>query len=183
MHFTETPLAGAYVIDLDREGDDRGFFARVFCAREFGEMGLATEFVQFNNSLSVHKGTLRGLHYQPGEHAETKLVRCIRGSFCDVIVDLRKSSPTFGKNFQVELTADNRRMLYVPKGFGHSFITLEDNTEAMYFVDAFYAPNVERGVRWNDPALGIEWPIQPTVMSDRDQAYPDFDPNDPDLPD
>jgi dTDP-4-dehydrorhamnose 3,5-epimerase len=180
--FNETPLAGAYVIDLEPRGDDRGFFARMFCAREFAEKGLATNFVQFNNSLSVHKGTLRGVHFQPGEHAETKLVRCVRGSFCDVIVDLRRSSRTFGQNFIVELSADNRRMLYVPKGFGHSFVTLQDDTESMYFVDAFYAPNVERGVRWDDPTLAIDWPLQPAVISDRDQSYPDLDPNDPTLP-
>jgi dTDP-4-dehydrorhamnose 3,5-epimerase len=182
MLFTETPLPGAFVIDLERRGDDRGFFARVFCAKEFGELGLATDYVQVNNSLSQRRGTLRGLHFQPEPHSETKLVRCIRGSFCDVIVDLRRSSPTFGQNFQVELSAENRRMLYVPKGFGHSFITLEDDTEALYFVDAYYAPNVERGVRWDDPALAIDWPLRPTVISDRDQSYPDFDRNDQTLP-
>lgn len=176
MIFQETPLAGAYIIELEKRGDERGFFARAFCEREFGAHGLATRFVQMNNSLSEKKGTLRGMHYQLAPKAETKLVRCVQGALYDQILDLRKDSPTFGKTFGTELTAENRRMLYVPKGFGHGFITLTDHTEAFYLVDEFYAPEQERGVRWNDPRFAISWPAQPTVLSDKDRAYRDFDP-------
>jgi dTDP-4-dehydrorhamnose 3,5-epimerase len=176
MIFTETPLPGAYVIDLEKRGDDRGFFARAFCEKEFAAHELVTRFVQVNNSLSAQKGTLRGMHYQLAPRAETKLVRCIRGSLYDLILDLRKDSPTFGKSFGAELSAENRRMMYVPKGFAHGFITLADDTEAFYFVDEFYAPEVERGVRWNDPKFGLEWPIPPSVLSDKDANQRDFDP-------
>jgi dTDP-4-dehydrorhamnose 3,5-epimerase len=176
LKFIETALPGAYIIELERKGDDRGFFARAFCVNEFSEHGLSDRFVQMNNSLSAHKGTLRGMHYQLPPHQETKLVRCIGGALCDVIVDLRPDSPTFGKHITVELTAGNRRMLYVPKGFAHGFITLEDDTEALYLVDAFYAPDAERGIRWNDPEFAIDWPLEPIVLSDKDAAFPDFDP-------
>lgn len=176
MKFEETPLAGAYVIDLEKFGDDRGFFARAFCSREFEEVGLATGFVQVNDSLSAQKGTLRGMHYQIGKDAETKLVRCIKGALYDIILDMRLDSPTFGAHYGVELSALNRRMLYVPRGFAHSFLTLEDDTEAFYFVDAFYAPDAERGVRWNDPRFAVEWPAQPVVISGKDASWPDFDP-------
>ena len=176
MIFTETPLAGAYVIELEKRGDERGFFARVFCENEFGELGLATNFVQTNNSLSATKGTLRGVHYQLAPKAEVKLVRCVRGEMYDQILDLREDSPTFGQAFGAHLSEENHRMMYVPKGFGHSFITLTDNTEAFYMVDEFYAPEFERGVRWNDPKFKLEWPIDPVVMSDKDAKYPDFDP-------
>lgn len=167
-------MLGAYIIDLEKRGDDRGFFARVFCEREFGELGLCTHFVQVNNSLSGERGTLRGMHYQLGQDSETKVVRCIRGALWDCIVDLRPESPTFAKWFGVELSAENRRMLYVPKGFAHGFITLEDATEAFYFVDAFYAPKAERGLRYNDPKFLIQWPIEPCVVSDKDGNWPDF---------
>ncbi|MFO1091091.1 MAG: dTDP-4-dehydrorhamnose 3,5-epimerase [Hyphomicrobiales bacterium] len=176
MIFTETPLKGAYVIDLEKRGDDRGFFARAFCVNEFGANKLATNFVQVNNSLSAQKGTLRGMHYQLAPKAETKVVRCIRGSLYDVILDLREGSPTFGQSFGAELSAENRRMMYVPKGFAHGFITLADDTEAFYFVDEFYGPEQERGVRWNDPKFKIAWPIEPTVVSDKDKGHRDFDP-------
>lgn len=175
MKFQETPLQGAYVIELEKRGDDRGFFARAFCRNEFGDHGLSTTFVQVNNSLSAHKGTLRGMHYQLAPKAETKVVRCIKGALYDVILDLREGSPTFGQSFGAELTADNRRMMYVPKGFAHGFITLADDTEAFYFVDEFYAPEQERGVRWDDPAFGIRWPMQPVVLSDKDKNQRDFD--------
>lgn len=174
MKFEETPLNGAFVIHLEKSGDDRGFFARAFCRREFAEHGLSTSFLQVNDSLSRHKGTLRGMHYQVGDDAETKLVRCIKGSLCDVILDIRPESRTFGEHFAVELTEENRQMLYVPKGFAHSFITLEDDTEALYFSDAFYAPDSERGVRWNDPEFGITWPLDPVVISEKDSNWPDF---------
>jgi dTDP-4-dehydrorhamnose 3,5-epimerase len=176
MIFTETPLAGAYLIDLEKRGDDRGFFARAFCEKEFSAHGLVSNFVQVNNSLSAMKGTLRGMHYQLSPKAETKLVRCIRGGLHDVILDLRKGSPTFGKSFGADLTAENRRMMYVPKGFAHGFITIEPNTEAFYFVDEFYAPDQERGVRWNDAKFKIAWPLDPAVLSDKDKAQRDFDP-------
>lgn len=176
MKFTETTLPGAYIIELEKLGDSRGFFARAFCQREFSELGLSTSLVQINNSLSAAKGTLRGMHYQLRPKQETKIVRCLRGACRDVILDLRPDSDTFGQHFGIDLTAENRLMLYVPKGFAHGFLTLEDETEVMYFVDEFYAPDRERGVRWDDPRFGIEWPFQPSVMSDKDAAYPDFDP-------
>jgi dTDP-4-dehydrorhamnose 3,5-epimerase len=176
MIFTETPLAGAYLIDLEKKGDDRGFFARAFCEQEFGKHDLSTRFVQVNNSLSAKRGTLRGMHYQLSPKAETKLVRCIKGGLYDVILDLRKDSSTFGKSFGAEITAENRRMMYVPKGFAHGFITLEDATEAFYFVDEFYAPQQERGVRWNDPKFKISWPFEPAVLSDKDRDQKLFDP-------
>ena len=176
MIFHETPLKGAYIIELEKRGDERGFFARAFCQNEFETEGLATKFVQVNNSLSADKGTLRGMHYQLAPHAETKIVRCIKGALYDVIIDLRPNSETYCQSFGKELSADNRRMMYVPKGFAHGFITLTDNTEAFYFVDEFYAPNFERGVRYDDPKFGIEWPIKPVVVSDKDKQHPDFDP-------
>jgi dTDP-4-dehydrorhamnose 3,5-epimerase len=175
--FHETPLSGAYVIDLEKRGDDRGFFARAFCRDEFEKAGLTTTVVQVNNSLSVDVGTLRGMHYQLPPHAETKIVRCIRGALWDCILDLRPGSATFGQWFGETLSADNRKMMYVPKGFGHGLITLEPNTEAFYLVDEFYDPASERGVRWNDPKFGIRWPIEPTVISQKDAAHRDFDPS------
>ena len=176
MIFTETPIPGAYLIDLEKRGDDRGFFARAFCEREFAAHRLATGFVQVNNSLSAQRGTLRGMHYQLAPKAETKLVRCIRGDLYDVILDLRPGSATFGQSFGAELTAETRRMMYVPKGFAHGFITLADDTEAFYFVDEFYAPELERGVRWDDPRFQLRWPIAPAVISDKDANQRDFDP-------
>jgi len=176
MRFVEAPIKGVYVIDLEKRGDERGFFARVFCTNEFRRRGLPGSFVQINNSLTGPKGTLRGMHYQLPPKAETKVVRCIRGAFWDVVLDLREGSPTFGQSFGEELTADNRRMMYCPKGFGHGFITLTDDAEAFYLVDEFYAPEHERGVRWNDPKFRIEWPLEPVVISDKDRGWPDFDP-------
>lgn len=176
MIFTETELPGAYLVDLERRGDERGFFARAFCEREFGERGLATRFVQANDSLSARRGTLRGMHYQLAPRAETKVVRCIRGALYDVILDLRPGSRTFGESVGVELTADNRRMLYVPKGFAHGFVTLADDTEAFYLVDEVYSPEHERGIRWDDPRFGLRWPIAPAVVSDKDRAHRLFEP-------
>ncbi len=175
MIFTPTPLPGAFLIDLEKKGDDRGFFARAFCQNEFSQHGLARSFCQVNNSLSAQKGTLRGMHYQLPPHAETKLVRCIRGALYDVILDLRVGSPTFGRSFGTELSADNRRMLYVPKGFAHGFLTLCDDTEAFYFVDEFYAPERERCIRYNDPKFGLDWPAAPVVISEKDKNQSDFD--------
>jgi len=176
MIFSQTPLAGAYVIALEKRGDDRGFFARTFCENEFRSHGLVTRFAQVNDSLSASKGTLRGMHYQLPPAAEVKLVRCIRGALHDVILDLRSDSPTFGRSFGIELSAENRQMLYVPKGFAHGFLTLADDTEAFYFVDEFYAPQYERGIRWDDPRFGIVWPFPPTVLSEKDANQRDFDP-------
>lgn len=177
MIFTPTPLAGAWLVDLEKRGDARGFFARVFCEREFAAAGLETRFVQVNNSLSARRGTLRGLHYQLPPAAEVKLVRCLRGALWDVIVDLRPDSPTFRRWFGAELSAENRRMMYVPRGFAHAILTLADDTEALYMVSAFYAPEQERGVRWNDPSIGIEWPLTPVEISPKDAAWPDLDPD------
>lgn len=174
MKFTPTPLNGAYLIDLEKKEDERGFFARSFCVNEFENQQLEHNIVQINNSLSVTKGTLRGMHYQLAPKAETKIVRCITGSLYDVIIDLRKESPTFGKWFGHELSAQNRTMLYVPKGFAHGFITLTDNTEALYLVTEFYAASQERGIRYNDPYFDIRWPITPVVVSEKDQHHPDF---------
>lgn len=177
MLFNESPIPGAFTIELEKRGDDRGFFARAFCIDEFKNAGLVSDIRQINNSLSADAGTLRGLHYQLAPKAETKIVRCIRGSLWDVIVDLRDGSETFGKWFGAELSAENRRMMYVPKGFGHGFITLADDTEALYLVDECYAPEHERGLRWDDPTFGIDWPMQPKVLSDKDANQRDFDPD------
>jgi dTDP-4-dehydrorhamnose 3,5-epimerase len=175
MRFEETPLPGAFLIDLEKRGDDRGFFARAYCEKEFQQHDLPSHFCQVNNSSSAQKGTLRGMHYQLAPKAESKLVRCIKGALYDVILDLRPESPTFGQSFGAELSAENRRMMFVPKGFAHGFITLADDTEAFYFVDEFYAPEYERGVRWNDERFQIEWPLSPTVLSDKDAKWRDFD--------
>lgn len=174
MRFHRTPLEGAYLIELEKKGDERGFFARFFCTLEFEKQNLEKQFIQVNNSYSKHQGTLRGIHYQVAPKAETKLVRCIAGSLYDVIVDLRPNSPTFKHWYGAELTAENRHMMYVPKGFGHAFITLEDDTEALYMVSEFYSPEHERGLRWDDPSLNIAWPISPTVISDKDRVHPNL---------
>jgi len=175
MIFTPTPLPGAFVIGLEKRGDERGFFARAFCEKEFAQHNLVTRFVQVNNSLSAVKGTLRGMHYQLGPKSETKLVRCIRGAFYDLILDMRPNSPTFGQSFGAELSADNRNMMYCPKGFAHGFLTLTEDAEALYFTDEFYAPDYERGVRWDDPRFGLKWPAQPEVLSDKDRTWRSFD--------
>ena len=172
MQFISTPLKGSYLIDLEKRGDDRGFFSRMFCIEEFAKHGLESKFIQANNSFSTHRGTLRGLHYQLHPKEETKLVRCIKGSFYDVILDLRNDSPTFGKSFGAVLSADNRRMMYVPRGFAHGFLTLEDDSEVIYFVSEFYSKDEERGIRWNDPRFKIEWPSEPVVISERDRNHP-----------
>jgi dTDP-4-dehydrorhamnose 3,5-epimerase len=174
--FIDTSLPGAWLVDLDKRGDERGFFARAFCEREFAERGLVNRFVQMNNSLSAQRGTLRGMHYQLAPRAETKLVRCVRGALFDVILDLRWDSPTFGKSFGAELTAENRRMMYVPRGFAHGLVTLTDDAEVLYLVDEFYSPEQERGIRWDDPRFGIEFPIPPLVVSEKDRTHRDFDP-------
>jgi dTDP-4-dehydrorhamnose 3,5-epimerase len=176
MIFTEIRLRGAYLIDSERHEDERGFFARTFCEREFAAHGLATRITQTSISFSARKGTLRGMHYQLAPKAETKVVWCLRGALHDIILDLRPESPTFGQTFSTDLTAENRCMMYVPKGFAHGFLTLSENTEALYLIDEFYDPEYGRGIRWNDPKFAIQWPAQPVVMSEKDQNYRDFNP-------
>ncbi|MGS5087316.1 dTDP-4-dehydrorhamnose 3,5-epimerase [Hydrogenophaga sp. A37] len=174
MIFTETKLAGAYIIDLEKRGDSRGFFARSFCQDEFERHGLVNKVVQTNVSLSKHQGTLRGMHYQESPYAETKLVRCTQGAIYDVIVDIRPDSPTFKQWIGVELSSSNHRMLFVPQHFAHGFITLMDDSEVTYQVSQVYHPGSERGLRYNDPALGIVWPQAVNVISDKDAAWPDM---------
>lgn len=175
MIFLEAPLRGAYVIEVEKHEDERGFFARSWCAREFAAKGLDPHLVQCNVSFNKRKGTLRGLHYQIPPYAEVKLVRCTKGSLFDVIVDLRKDSPTFLKWFAIELTATNHRMLYIPKLFAHGFQTLEDDTEIFYQMSEFYEPPASKGLRWNDPRLGINWPDADRTMSQKDQACPNLE--------
>lgn len=172
MIFQETALEGAYIIDLKPFTDDRGLFARTFCQREFAKIGHHKAFVQFNHSRSNYKGTLRGMHFQKPPSAEIKLIRCIRGSVFDVIVDLRPSSPTFLQYVAVELSEQNMRMMYVPEGFAHGFQTLEDYTELIYHHTAFYAPNHDGGMRYNDPRVNIQWPLTVTSISEKDKNYP-----------
>jgi dTDP-4-dehydrorhamnose 3,5-epimerase len=176
MHLTETPLAGAYVIEPALIEDDRGFFAYGFHADEFASRGLIPTIAQINLSYTRHRGTLRGMHFQAAPHEEAKTVRCVRGAAYDVIVDLRPGSATRCRWFATELTADNRRALYVPPGFAHGFQTLTDDVELIYLVSAFYAPSHARGVRWDDPAFGIAWPLEPARMHARDRTYPDYRP-------
>lgn len=175
MIFTPTKLAGAFIIDLKKIEDDRGFFARTFCFNEFKDNGIEFEVRQANTSLSAKKGTLRGMHFQKSPYEEDKLVRCTKGALFDVIIDLRKDSPTYKQWIGVELTEKNHRALLVPKGFAHGFLTLEDDTEANYLVSQFYTPGAESGIRYNDPQFGIEWPIKPTEVSEKDANHPDYE--------
>lgn len=172
MIFTETKLPGAFVIDLERREDDRGYFARTFCAREFAAHGLETAFVNTNASYSAQKGTLRGMHFQHAPHSEVKLVRCTQGAIHDVIIDMRPESPTRGEWIGVELSRENGRMLYVPEGFAHGFLTLTDDVDVTYQVSAFYTPGAEGGVRFDDPAFGVEWPGAIHVISEKDRTWP-----------
>lgn len=176
MRFTETPLAGAFVVDAQRFADTRGFFARTYCQREFTERGLNARFVQANVSYNERRGTLRGMHYQIPPHAEAKLVRCTRGAIHDVIIDLRLGSATYLGHFAVRLDEDNRTMLYVPEGFAHGFLTLSDATEVSYQMSAEYSPDHGAGVRYDDPVFGIPWPEPVRVIVERDRTYPDFHP-------
>ena len=174
MQFIETKLPGAYIINLDTLEDERGFFARAFCQKEFEENGLKSNIAQCNLSFNHKKGTLRGMHYQVKPYEEVKMVRCTQGKILDVIIDLRKDSATYKKWIGVELTAENNRMLYVPEGFAHGYQTLEDNSVVYYQVTEFYQPGSERGIRWNDPAFNIDWPLEISVISDKDNAHPDY---------
>jgi dTDP-4-dehydrorhamnose 3,5-epimerase len=173
--FTETELPGAFLVDLERREDERGFFARAWCADEFGEHGLNARLVQANLSFNDLKGTLRGMHFQREPAAEAKVIRCTRGSIFDAIVDLRSDSPTFKRWIGVDLSAENRRALYVPEGFAHGYQTLEPETETFYLVSEYYTPSAEGGVRWDDPAFGIEWPDPGSpILSPKDANWPDF---------
>ncbi len=176
MIFTGTRLAGAFVIDLEPRVDERGLFARSFCEAEFGAHGLPTRFPQCNISRSLRSGTLRGMHFQAAPHREGKLVRCSAGSIFDVIIDLRAGSATRCEWLGIELTAESGRALFVPEGFAHGFITLGDHAEVFYHMSSPYHAESARGLRWNDPAFGVRWPISPVVMTSRDASYPDFDP-------
>jgi len=172
MIFNETTLKDAWLIDLQPRGDDRGMFARTFCRDEFAAHGLETVYVQQNMSVSALKGTLRGMHFQRQPDAEVKVIRCVRGRILDVIVDMRPDSPSYLKHEGFELSAANRRELYVPRGFAHGFMTLEDDVEVTYLVSAVYTPAAEGGLRYNDPKLGISWPLEVTTISDKDQVWP-----------
>jgi len=175
MIFTATELEGVFVLDIEAREDDRGFFARVFCVDELAAHGLATEFVQSNAGVSTRAGTLRGMHFQRAPHAEVKLVRCTAGAVYDVAVDLRPGSPTRRRWVGVELTADNRRQLYVPEGFAHGYQTLAADTELVYATTHRYAPDAATGVRFDDPAFGIGWPLPVTSISDADTSWPDYE--------
>lgn len=174
MEFTKTKLQGAYIIDPTRIEDERGFFARTWCQKEFAARGLNPKLVQCSTSFNRRRGTLRGMHYQIAPHEEAKLVRCTMGSIYDVIVDLRPSSPTFRQWTAVELSQANLRMLYIPEGLAHGFQTLEPNSEVLYKMTEVYAPEDARGLRWNDPKIGIAWALETLIISEKDRSYPDF---------
>ena len=172
MIFKETTLSGAYVIEPEKIGDDRGYFARVWCKKELQQHGLKGDIAQSNVGFSHRKGTLRGLHFQKSPHAEVKIVRCTRGAIFDVIVDLRPDSRTYKGWFGVELNDENSRMIYVPEGFAQGYMTLADNTEMNYHTSEFYCPEAASGVRYNDAAIGIQWPLTPTIISQQDRSWP-----------
>lgn len=174
MLFKETGLKGAYAIEIKKLEDERGFFGRSWCQKEFDEHNLISTIVQANVSYNIRKGTLRGMHYQVSPYEETKLVRCTRGAIYDVIIDLRSDSSTYKQWFGITLSAENYKMLYVPENFGHGFITLEDDTEVTYQVSQFYTPGAEKGIRWDDPTFNIQWPVAPVIISDKDRSHTDF---------
>jgi dTDP-4-dehydrorhamnose 3,5-epimerase len=174
MKFTETELSGVYIIELEKIEDERGFFARAWCAREFSANELVSDFVQCNISCNTKKGTLRGLHYQCRPYEEVKTVRCTKGAIFDVVVDIRPNSPTFCKWISVTLSDDNYKMLYIPGGFAHGFQTLCNDTDVFYQMSEYYYPEYSRGVRWNDPAFGIKWPLPCSCISQKDKSYNDF---------
>ncbi len=176
MRFLETKLQGAFLIDPERRADERGFFARVFCVEEFQAQGLETRLVQCSISFNRQKGTLRGLHFQTSPFEETRLVRCTMGAVYDVILDLRPGSSTFKHWLAIELSGENRRMVYIPGGFAHGFLTLADSSEVFYQMSEYYHPEAAQGVRWDDLAFGIQWPIPISLISDKDLSYKDFNP-------
>jgi dTDP-4-dehydrorhamnose 3,5-epimerase len=174
--FKETKIDGVVVVELEERRDERGFFARAWCEREFAEQGLNPRVAQINLSHNRLKGTVRGMHYQNAPHQEAKLIRCVRGAIYDVAIDVRPESRSYGQWLATELTAENRRLLYVPEGCAHGFQTLKDDTEVLYQASEFYAPDAEAGFRWDDPAIGIEWPeTAARVISDKDRSWPDFE--------
>jgi dTDP-4-dehydrorhamnose 3,5-epimerase len=175
MIFTETILPGSFLIQTEPIRDERGFFARTWCEKEFRDHGLNPSLRQASISFNLKKGTLRGMHYQVDDFGETKLIRCLSGAIFDVIIDLRRHSTTFAKHFGVVLSAKDTKMLYVPEGCAHGFQTLADDTEISYQISQFYSPEHSRGVRWNDPAFAINWPLPDPILSARDQSFPDFD--------
>jgi len=177
MIFHPCSVAGAFVVELEERRDGRGSFARTWCRKEFEVAGLATDFVQGNTAVTHRAGTVRGLHLQLPPHSEAKLVRCLRGRIWDVVVDLRPDSPTFRYWAGVELCEENRRMLYLPEGCAHGYQSLRDDSEVFYLVSAFYAPEAERGFRYDDPAFGVEWPLPVEDLSEKDLAWPPFDPD------
>lgn len=172
MQFLPTKFENAWLIEPDRHEDDRGFFARTWCQREFAEHGLNPNLFQCSISFNLTRGTLRGMHFQAAPKEEAKLIRCTQGSIFDVIVDVRKDSPTFGAWQDFELSAKNRNSLYIPEGFAHGFLTLSDNTEVFYQISEFHSPENGRGFHWNDPSLAIDWPYPPQVLSKRDESLP-----------
>jgi dTDP-4-dehydrorhamnose 3,5-epimerase len=174
MEFKDTNISGLYTIDLEKIEDERGFFARAFCKAEFDNMGIESNVVQANMSFNKVAGTIRGMHYQKSPYQETKFIRCLNGSIYDVVVDLRKDSPTYLQSFGIELTSKNKTALFVPKDFAHGFITLQDNTEVMYLVSQTYVPGAEEGIRWNDPLFAIKWPMEPTEISSKDANWDDY---------
>ena len=176
MNFKQTKLSGAYVIEPERHEDERGFFARTWCRREFEDHGLAPYLAQCSISFNKKRGTLRGMHFQAAPHEEAKLVRCTSGAVYDVIIDLRPESPTYTEHMSVVLSSNNYTMLYVPEGFAHGFQTIEDNAEVFYQMSTPFAPDYARGVRWNDSLFGIEWPDDERTINERDRNYPDFTP-------
>jgi len=174
MIFIETKLKGAFVIEPEKLRDERGFFARTWCKREFEAHGLNSNLVQCNISFNIKRGTIRGMHFQAKPFEEAKLVRCTKGAIWDVIIDLQADSSTFKEWFAVELTAENHKMLYIPESFAHGFQTLENTTEVFYQMSEYYSPECSRGVRWNDPVFSIEWPEVEIIISDKDRQHPDF---------
>ena len=172
MKFQETKIKGLYIIEPELKVDERGYFARIFCKREFARIGLNFEIVQINRSSNLKKGTLRGMHFQKPPKAEDKIVQCLKGAIYDVAIDLRKDSKTFGRWIAVELTEENRKMFFIPKGFAHGFQSLRDNSEILYFMSEFYSPEHESGVRWDDPFFNIKWPIKNPILSENDKNWP-----------
>ena len=175
MKFLDSKIEGCHRVELEKHGDERGFFARLFCDQEYKDIGLGFKLAQANDSFSADKGTLRGMHYQKGNFSETKIIRCLKGAIYDVVIDLRPASKSYLAWEGFHLDEKNRSMVVVPQGCAHGFMTMEENTEVFYLVDAMYAPEFEDGVRWNDPNFNIEWPMSPKVISIKDQNWSDFE--------